>query len=150
MLESPMPEPVVQRPQPIADDLLSLTAWMPIPEQGLLANNAFVLRAAEPVLIDTSIAFLRESFMTSLREAIDLADLRWIWLSHTDADHIGNLAAELSAAPQARVVTSFLGMAKMNLLGLPLDRADILPPDTPLDAGDRLLMPLRPPYYDAP
>lgn len=145
-----MPEPLVQRPQAVADDLLSLTAWMPIPEQGILANSAFVLRAAEPVLVDTSIASLQDSFMAALREAIDPVTLRWIWLSHTDADHIGNLQAVLAAAPWARVVTNFLGMAKMNLLGLPLDRVDVLPPDQPLDVGDRLLMPLKPPYYDAP
>lgn len=150
MLEAPTLDPIVQRPQAIADDLLALAAWMPIPDQGLLACNAFVLRAAQPILVDTAIASLRDSFMASLRDAIDPAELRWIWLSHTDADHIGNLTAVLEAAPQARVVTSFLGLAKMNLLGLPLDRVDILPPDTPLDLGDRLLMPLRPPYYDAP
>lgn len=145
-----MLEPIMPRPQAIADDLLALTAWLPVPEQGVLANSTFVLRAAEPVLVDTNVAALREPFMETLREAIDPAELRWIWLSHTDADHIGNLPAVLEAAPQARVVTSFLGMAKMNLLGLPLDRVDILPPDKPLDLIDRQLIPLQPPYYDAP
>ena len=32
------------------------------------------------------------------------------WLSHTDADHIGNLVAVLERAPRAQVVTNFLGM----------------------------------------
>lgn len=145
-----MLEPAMQRPQAIADDLIALSAWLPVPGQGVLANSAFVLRAAEPVLVDTNIAALRGPFMDALREAIDPSDLRWIWLSHTDADHIGNLPAVMAAAPQARVVTNFLGMAKMNLLGLPLDRVDVLPPDAPLDVLDRQLIPLRPPYYDAP
>ncbi len=145
-----MTEPTMQRPQAVAADILSLTAWLPVADQGVLAANAFLLQAEQPVLVDTGVAGLRAPFMAALRKAIDPADLRWIWLSHTDPDHIGNLAAVLEAAPQARVVTSFLGMGKMNLLGLPLDRVELLPPDTPLDAGDRQLMPLQPPYYDAP
>lgn len=145
-----MQQPTMQRPQAVTDDLLSLTAWLPIPEHGILPVNAFVLKSAEPMLVDTLVAGLGKPFMAALREAIDPAALRWIWLSHTDPDHIGNLEAVLQAAPQARVVSNFLGMGKMGLLGLPLDRVHLLPPDTPLDIGDRLLMPLRPPYYDAP
>lgn len=149
-LEPSAPEPIVLAPRPVAADTLSLTAWMPLPELGLLAGNAFVLRAAQPMLVDTGVAGLRDPFMAALRQAIDPAELRWIWLSHTDADHIGNLTAVLEAAPQARVVTNFLGMAKMGLLGLPLDRVHLLQPDERLDLGDRQLTPLRPPYYDAP
>jgi glyoxylase-like metal-dependent hydrolase (beta-lactamase superfamily II) len=75
---------------------------------------------------------------------IDPADLRWIWITHMDFDHIGNLAAVLELAPQARVVTNYLGMGKMGLIGLPQDRAWLLNPGQSLDVGDRRLHALRP------
>ncbi len=37
--------------------------------------------------------------MNQLQSLLDLRDLRWIWLTHIDADHIGNLRAVLDAAP---------------------------------------------------
>lgn len=48
------------------------------------------------------------------------------------------------------MVTNFLGMGKMNLLGLPLEAVLLLAPGAALDLPDRSLVPLRPPYYDAP
>lgn len=128
----------------------ALVSYFPLPGYGVLPVNAFVLRAAEPMLVDTGLAALRQDFMESLRSAIDPEDLRWIWLTHTDADHVGNLREVLAEAPKARVVTTFLGMGKMNLLGLPLDRTYLLNPGQHLDLGDRHIRALRPPTYDAP
>jgi flavorubredoxin len=45
-----------------------------------------------------------------LSGTIDPADVRWIWLTHPDRDHTGGLYDLLEAAPQARVVTTFLGV----------------------------------------
>jgi flavorubredoxin len=133
-----------------APETEALVSYFPIPGFGILPVNAFVLRAAEPMLVDTGLAALRQDFMESLRSAVDPQDLRWIWLTHTDADHIGNLQEVLAQAPKARLVTTFLGMGKMSLLGLPLDRAYLLNPGQTLDLGDRRIRALRPPTYDAP
>lgn len=121
-----------------------------VPGLGVLACNAFVIHAREPVLVDTGVAAGRDSFLAALRQTLDPAELRWIWITHMDQDYIGNLADVLALAPRARVVTNFLGMAKMGLLGLPAERAYLVNPGQALDAGDRRLLALRPPVFDAP
>ncbi|MDI5987112.1 MBL fold metallo-hydrolase [Halomonas sp. M4R5S39] len=136
--------------QAAGSDWRVLPAFLPVPGLGGLAVNAFLLKGAEPVLVDTGLATLGEAFVEALEAEIDLDDLRWIWLSHTDADHIGNLARILERAPRARVVTNFLGMGKMGMLGHDLSRVQLLEPGARLELGDRSLVPLRPPYYDAP
>ena len=74
-----------------APDIDVLTSSFPIPGFGLVPINAFVLHGPEPVLVDTGAVVEREEFMTALRSVIDPADLKWIWLTHTDFDHIGAL-----------------------------------------------------------
>ena len=127
-----------------------LGAYLPVPGFGVLPINSFLIRAAQPVLIDTGLAALREDFMRALRAEIDPRELRWIWLTHTDADHTGSLEAVLAEAPHARLVTSFIGMAKLSLVGGPVERAYLLNPGQRLNVGDRELLAVRPPTYDAP
>jgi hypothetical protein len=67
-----------------------------------------------------------------------------------DADHLGNLQDVLALAPNARVVTNFLGMGKMLLRHFDVSRVHLLEPGATIDAGDRTLVPLKPAYYDAP
>jgi glyoxylase-like metal-dependent hydrolase (beta-lactamase superfamily II) len=95
-----------------------------IPTLGLLAVNAFVLHGAEPVLVDTGTGAEAGDFMATLGSVIDPKDLRWIWLTHTDFDHIGSLHTLLDANPQLRVITSFAGVGIMGVspAPLPMDR----------------------------
>jgi hypothetical protein len=60
------------------------------------------------------------------------------------------LATVLEAAPHARVVTNYLGMGKMGLLQLPLDRVYLINPGQSLNVGDRSLTAVAPPSFDAP
>ena len=145
-----MNAPVMLESRPTAPDTHSLTAYAPLPGLGILPVNSFVIRATQPILIDTGLAALRSDNMSTLRATIDPADIRWIWITHTDADHVGNLEAVLAEAPNARLVTTYLGMGKMNLLGLPLDRVYLLNPGQSLDAGDRKIFAFAPPTFDAP
>ncbi|GGX57017.1 MBL fold metallo-hydrolase [Saccharospirillum salsuginis] len=124
--------------------------YIPVPGMGVLPVNAYVIRADEPVLIDTGLAAMREDFLSHLAEVIDPQALRWIWITHTDPDHLGNLAAVLEQAPQARVVTNFLGMGKLGLLQHQVDRVHLLNPGQSLNVGDRQLRAVQPPTYDAP
>ena len=89
-------------------DVITTTA--DIPTLGSLAINAFVMHGAEPVLVDTGTVAGGAEFMTALASVIDPSELRWIWLTHTDFDHIGSLATLLDANPNLRVITSFLGV----------------------------------------
>lgn len=145
-----MNEPTMFESRESAPDIVSLVSYIPIPGYGVLPVNAFVIKAKEPVLVDTGMVSVRSEFMRELRATIDPKDLRWIWITHVDMDHIGNLEAVLAEAPNARVVTTYIGMAKMGLHGLPLDRIFLLNPGQSLDAGDRQLLAVKPPTYDAP
>ncbi len=145
-----MQAPQMFEPRRIAADTWLLESWLPVPGFGVIPANAFVIRSREPVLVDTGLAALRGDFMSALVQVLDPADIRWIWLTHTDPDHVGSLAAVLEAAPRARLVTTFLGMAKLGLLGFPQDRAYLLNPGQRLEVGDRSLTALVPPTFDAP
>jgi len=134
-----------------APDIEVLTSPIPIPGFGLIPVNAFVLHGAEPVLVDTGAVIDREEFLAALRTVIDPADLRWIWLTHTDFDHIGSLSALLAENPQLRVITTFLGVGIMSLVDpLPMDRLNFVNPGETITVGDRTLTGLRPPAFDNP
>jgi flavorubredoxin len=49
-----------------------------------------------------------DEFMAALQSVIDARELRWIWLTHPDFDHIGALATLLERNPNLRVITNFL------------------------------------------
>ena len=118
---------------------------------GNLAINAFVIHAAEPVLVDTGSVVDSDDFMAALRSVIDPADLRWIWLTHTDFDHIGSLHRLLDENERLRVITSFLGVGIMSLAApLPMDRVYLVNPGQTVDVGDRTLTAVRPPAFDNP
>jgi glyoxylase-like metal-dependent hydrolase (beta-lactamase superfamily II) len=138
-------------PAYVAPDTAVLPAYCPVPGLGVLPINAYLIQGAEPVLIDTGAVALREQFAARLRETIDLRDLRWIFLTHADPDHVGSLHAILDEAPNARLVTTYLGMGKLGL-SQPVspERVYLLNPGQSLDVGDRQLVALRPPSFDAP
>lgn len=137
--------------QQVTEGWAALPSWMPVPGMGTIPINAFVLKGAEPMLVDTGLGALSDAFLERLWAEIDPEDLRWIWLSHTDADHIGNLDRVLEAAPNAQVITNFLGVGKMGMMGKgDAGRVHMLAPGEVLEVGRRRLHQIRPPYYDAP
>jgi glyoxylase-like metal-dependent hydrolase (beta-lactamase superfamily II) len=128
-----------------------LSDQLPVPGIGVLPVNAFVLHAAEPVVVDTGLSLPGGGFMDALGSVVDPADVRWIWLTHPDRDHTGALFELLEAAPQARLVTTFLGAGIMSTeWPVPLDRVYLLNPGQSLEVGDRKLTAFRPPLYDSP
>jgi flavorubredoxin len=134
-----------------APDIDVLTSAFPIPGLGFVPINAFVLHGDEPVLVDTGAVVERDGFIEALRGIVDVADLRWIWLTHTDADHIGALHPLLDENPSLKVVTTFLGVGAMSLADpLLLDRVHLVNPGQHLEAGGRTLTALRPPTFDNP
>ncbi|EHR61429.1 MBL fold metallo-hydrolase [Saccharomonospora cyanea] len=135
----------------IAPDISMLSDPLAVPGLGFLPVNAFVLRAAEPVVVDTGLSLPGRGFMEALGSVIHPSDVRWIWLTHPDRDHTGALFDLLDAAPPAKVVTTFLGMGIMSTeRPLPLDRVFLVNPGQTLDVGDRTLFAFRPPLFDNP
>lgn len=135
----------------IAPDVTVLSDAVEIPGIGFLPVNTFVLHSAQPVVVDTGLSTPDKDYLRDLARVIDPTDVRWIWLTHPDRDHTGGIFALLEAAPDARVVTTFIGMG---ILGcerqLPLDRVYLLNPGQTLDVGDRTLTGYRPPLFDNP
>ena len=123
-----------------------------IPTLGLLPINAFVLHGEEPVLVDTGTGAEAAEFMKVLASVIDPADLRWIWLTHTDPDHIGSLGTLLEMNPELRVITSFGGVGIMGVspTPLPMNRVYLINSGQSMTLGDRRLTAVKPPIFDNP
>ena len=107
----------------IQPDITVLADELEVPGIGHLPVNAYVLHAAEPVVVDTGLSLPDRGFMAALSSVIDPADVEWIWLTHPDRDHTGSLFGLLDAAPNARLITTFLGLGIMSWAPpVPMDR----------------------------
>jgi len=132
-------------------DIDVITSNIAIPGFGLIPVNAFVIKGAEPILVDTGAVVESDDFMATLQSVIDPADLKWIWLTHTDFDHIGSLHRLLEANPELRLITTFMGVGIMSLFApLPMDRLNFLNPGERMTVGDRTLRAIKPPVFDNP
>jgi flavorubredoxin len=114
--------------------------------------NSMVIRAAEPVVVDTGCPVHREQYLEDLFAIVDPEDVRWVFVSHDDVDHHGNLHEVLDACPNATLVANWFLCER-----LAVDRLDVAPTrwrwlddGESLDVGDRVLTALRPPLYDSP
>jgi hypothetical protein len=120
-----------------------------VPGLGWLPVNAFVLHAEQPLVVDTGVGLADRNFVDALSEVIAPEDVRWIYLTHPDRDHTGGIFSLLEAAPNARLVTTFIGMG---ILGCetpaPMDRVYFLNPGQSLSLGDRTITAFRPPLFD--
>lgn len=134
-----------------APDVTTFAGFFPIGPLGILPANSHFIHAREPILVDTTGVAFQEPYLEALANLIDPRDLKWVYISHTDLDHVGNLDAVLKLAPNAKVVLPGLGAAKMGLRG-DFDMSRLVPMDhgQRLDLGDRELVLLKPPTYDAP
>jgi flavorubredoxin len=113
--------------------------------------NTMVIRGAEPVVVDTGLAITRDGWLEHLFEVVDPADVRWVYLSHDDNDHIGGLFQVLDLCPDATVVTNMFSVLRVS--GdrlLPFDRLRFVNPGESFDAGDRQLTAVVPPTFDSP
>ena len=117
-----------------------------------LALNTLVIRGAEPVIVDTGVNVTRPEWLERTFELVDPEAVRWVYLSHDDTDHTGNLVEVLERAPQAKLVTDWFAVERLGLelMDLPLDRIRILNPGESFVAGDRKLTAFIPPVFDSP
>ena len=141
----------MDEPYKVMPDVDVLPAHFPIPGMGFLAVNAFVIKASEPVLVDTGMGIESKEFMKALESVIDPEDLMWVWLTHDDADHTGNLQRVLEAAPNARLAANSLAVLRMSTSWpVPMDRVYWLNSGDSISTGDRKLTAVRPPLFDNP
>ncbi len=141
----------MDKPHQAMPDIEVLPAHFPIPSMGFLPVNAFVIKAREPVLVDTGMGIESEEFMKALESIIDPKDLRWVWLTHDDADHTGSIQKVLEAAPSARLAANSLAILRMSTAWpVPMHRVYWLNSGDSIRVGDRKLTAIRPPLFDNP
>jgi ODP family beta-lactamase len=144
-------EAAMDEPYQAAPDVYVLPTHLTIPGVGELLVNAFVLLAQEPVLIDTGLGMDGKDFIAGLEAILSPRDLRWIWLTHDDADHTGSIEQAVELAPHAKLATHAFSALRMSTWWpVPLDRVHALIPEERLPVGDRMLRAIRPPLFDNP
>ena len=134
-----------------APDVHVFPANLPLPGVGVLPVNAYLLMAEEPVLIDSGIGVDREDFAAALTSIMDPRDLKWIWLTHDDADHTGSIQQVMEMAPNAKLVTNAFSALRMSTWWpVPMDRVHAIRFGDEIHVGDRTLTAVAPPLYDSP
>ena len=132
-------------------DVHVLPTNLALPGVGVLPVYAYVLLAEEPVLIDTGVGVDGEQFIDALAEIVDPVALRWVWLTHDDADHTGSIQRVLEWAPNARLVTNaFCALRMATWWNVPLGRVHAMRVGDTLHVGDRTLRAFAPPLFDNP
>ena len=146
------PSPVgVHSPYRVAADTYVIPELVPGPPGAYVALNSMVITGEEPVIVDTGNELSRTEWTEAAFSIVEPADVRWIFLSHDDHDHIGNLTAVLDACPKATLVTNWFTVERtVRAMELPLDRMRWVNPGESFDVGDRTLVAVRPPIFDSP
>jgi flavorubredoxin len=115
-----------------------------------VALNTMVIRAAEPVVVDTGMMENREQYLADVFSVVEPEDIRWVFISHDDVDHTGNVNALLEAAPNATLVIDWFMQERMGAsLEVPASRWRWVKDGDGLDVGDRTLQVVRPPVFDS-
>jgi Metallo-beta-lactamase superfamily len=134
-----------------AADVHVLPTSLMLPGVGVLTINAYLVMAEEPVLIDTGIAVDSDEFIATVTSIVDPKKLRWVWLTHDDADHTGNIQRIMGLAPSAKLVTHGFSALRMGTWWpVPMDRVHAIRFGDEIHVGDRTLTAVAPPLFDNP
>jgi flavorubredoxin len=138
-------------PYRVANGTYVVPQLMEAPPVGFFYLNSLVIQGREPVIVDTGTLINRERWLEQVFALVEPTDVRWVFLSHDDADHTGNLLPVLDMCPNAVLVTTWFGVGRMvDHYEIPMDRVRFVRDGDSFDAGDRTLTALRPPLFDNP
>jgi len=113
--------------------------------------NAMVIRGPEPIIVDTGVPGLRDRYLEDMFSLVDPEDVRWVFLSHDDVDHYGNLDAVMAACPNATLLTSWFQWERLaNTPSIPPFRMRWLDAGESFQANGRTYVAARPPVFDSP
>ena len=113
--------------------------------------NSMVIRGAEPVIVDTGTVANRAQWLDDVFGLVDPADVRYVFISHDDVDHTGNLAQVMEHCPNATLLASWALVERFsNAFEFPLHRCRWVDDGSHLDLDDRRLHFVRPPLWDSP
>jgi glyoxylase-like metal-dependent hydrolase (beta-lactamase superfamily II) len=134
-----------------SSDVLVLPTSITIPGVGVLPINAFLLMAEEPVLVDTGLGMDSPEFIDAVSSIVPFDQIKWVWLTHDDADHTGSIQKVMELAPNAKLVTQGLCAMRMSSWWqVPLHRVHAIRAGDELHVGDRTLTAVAPPLFDNP
>lgn len=145
-------EPVAAlQPYQIAEETFVIPWQLEAPPIGYFPMNSLLIRGKEPIIVDTGSPADRVQWLANVANLVDLEDVRWIFLSHDDRDHSGNLMAALDACPNATLLTTWFMVGRMfEEWVTPLDRVRFMNAGDVLDCGDRRVVAIQPPVFDNP
>ena len=116
-----------------------------------IALNTMLIRGEQPVVVDTGASEHREQYLEDLFSLVEPEDVRWVFVSHDDVDHTGNVNAVMAACPDATLIIDWFMQERM---GATLEVSPLrwrwMQDGETLDVGDRQLQLVRPPVYDSP
>lgn len=113
--------------------------------------NSMVILGSEPIIVDTGTIANRDQWLQDVFGLVEPNDVRWVFVSHDDVDHVGNLEQVMDACPNARLVCNWAMVERhTNCFNFPIDRCQWVMDGESLDVGDRTLVAMRPPVYDSP
>jgi flavorubredoxin len=113
--------------------------------------NSMVIRGTEPVIVDTGTIANRHRWLEDTFGLVEPDDVRWVFISHDDVDHTGNLVQVMEACPNATLLASWALVERFsNAFEFPLERCRWVNDGDHLDLEDRRLSFVRPPVWDSP
>ena len=141
----------VTTPHRIAADTWLIPNLAPAGPGAFLPVNSMLIRGSEPIVVDTGAPVHRDHWFEQVFSLVEPEDVRWVFLSHDDGDHIGNLHELMGRCPNATLVANFF-ITERVALERPLDihRMRWVGPGESFDAGDRRLHLMVPPIFDGP
>ena len=117
----------------------------------ILPVNSLVIRGREPVVVDTGFAHVQDEYLADVFSLVEPEDIRWVFISHDDVDHTGNVNALMEHATNATLVVNWFIATRMgDTLEVPPTRQRWVGDGEGLDVGDRVLQAVRPPIFDSP
>jgi len=149
---APLPLPFHHEPLKVAADTYLIRALYGEGEAPVsIYVNSMVITGREPVIVDTGGAGNRDNWLDDVFGLVAPTDVRWVFISHEDHDHVGNLAQVLDLCPNAKLVTTWFQAERLKTdYKLPIDRMRWVNDGEGFDAGDRMLYAIRPPVFDSP
>ena len=143
--------PQLHDPYRVAPETWVIPETVPAAPGTVVPMNSMVITGSEPVIVDTGNELSRDQWLEAAFSLVDPADVRWVFLSHDDHDHVGNLLPVLDACPQATLVTNWFTVERLQrALALPRRRMRWVNPGETFDVGDRSLVAHVPPLWDSP
>ena len=113
--------------------------------------NSMVIRGREPMIVDTGTPANRAQWLEDAFSLVEPEDVRWVFVSHDDVDHSGNLDEVMTACPNATLICTWAMVERhTNCFDFPLERCRWVMDGESIDIGDRTLQAVRPPVYDSP